>query len=66
VSEQNDKWSYILENVTYIVSKIYDHLMGHAYVHLAFKWIWRSKYQMKQKVFFWLLLQNRLDTRGML
>jgi hypothetical protein len=28
VSEQNDKWSYIWGNVTYTVSKTYDHLMG--------------------------------------
>jgi hypothetical protein len=34
-------------------------------VHPTFKWIWRSCCQMKQKVFFWLL-QNMLNTRGML
>jgi hypothetical protein len=52
VSEKNDKWSYIWGNGTYTMSKTYDHLMGHAYVHPAFKWIWRSKCQIKQKVFF--------------
>jgi hypothetical protein len=51
---------------SYSVSKSYNHLMGQEYVHPAFKWIWRSKCQMKQKVFFWLLLHNRLNTRGML
>jgi hypothetical protein len=51
---------------SYLVSKSYNHLMGQEYVHPAFKWIWRSKCQMKQKVFFWLLLHNRLNTRGML
>jgi hypothetical protein len=66
VSEQNDKWSYIWGNDTYTVSKAYDHLMGHEYVHPTFKWIWRSKCQMKQKMFFWMLLRNRLNTREML
>jgi hypothetical protein len=35
--EQNDKWSYIWGNGNYVVSKAYDHLMGHEYVHPAFK-----------------------------
>jgi GH15 family glucan-1,4-alpha-glucosidase len=63
--EQNDKWSFIWGNDMYSVSKAYHHLMWHEYVHQIFKWICRSCYQMKQKVFFWLL-QNRLNTRGML
>jgi hypothetical protein len=64
--EQSDKWSYIWGNGSYLVNKVYDHLMGHEYAHSSFKWIWRSKCKMKQKVFFWLLLQNRINTRGML
>jgi hypothetical protein len=35
-------------------------------VHPSFKWIWSSACQMKQKVFFWLLLMDRLNTRGLL
>jgi hypothetical protein len=35
-------------------------------VHPVFKWLWSSKCQPKQKFFFWLLLQDRLNTRGML
>jgi hypothetical protein len=56
VSEKNGRWSYIWGNGTYTMSKTYDHLRGHEYVHPTFKWIWRSKCQMMQKVFFWLLL----------
>jgi hypothetical protein len=66
VSDGNDKWSYIWRNDNYIVSKAYNHLIGQVHVHPAFKWIWISKCQSKQKVFFWLLLQNRLNTRCML
>jgi hypothetical protein len=54
--EQNDKWSYIWGNDSYLVNKAYDNIMGYEYVHPSFKWIWRSKLQIKQKVFFWLLL----------
>jgi hypothetical protein len=39
----NDKWLYIWGNDNYAVSKAYNHLMGQEYVHLAFKWISRSK-----------------------
>jgi hypothetical protein len=52
--------------VNILVSKAYNHFIGHDYVHLAFKWIWKSCYHMKQKMFFCLLLQNRLNTRGMM
>jgi hypothetical protein len=62
----NDVWSYIWGNREFSIKKAYTHLMGSNQVHPAFKWIWKSRAQMKQKVFFWLLLQNRLNTRGML
>jgi hypothetical protein len=52
MSDQNDKWSYIWGTGLYSVSKAYNHLMGQEYIHPAFKWIWRSKCQMKQNVFF--------------
>ena len=31
-----------------------------------FSWIWKSSCQSKQKFFFWLLLQDRLNTRNLL
>jgi hypothetical protein len=30
------------------------------------QWLWKSKFQMKHKVFFWLLLKDRLSTRDLL
>jgi hypothetical protein len=32
----------------------------------VFKWLWKSKCQPKHKVFFWLLLKDRLNTRNIL
>lgn len=38
-------------------------MVGHRSVHPAFLWIWKSKCQMKHKVFFfWLLLRDRIST----
>jgi hypothetical protein len=66
ISEEKDKWSYIWGSVEYSCRKASKHLSGSSEVHSAFGWIWRSAGQMKHKVFYWLLLQNRLNTRSML
>jgi len=40
--------------------------MTHPVVHPMFKWIWKNPCQPKHKVFFWLLLKDRLGTRNIL
>jgi hypothetical protein len=40
--------------------------MGQVQVHQIFRSLWRNKCQPKHKVFFWLWLKNRLNTRDML
>jgi hypothetical protein len=62
----SDIWSYVWGNATFTTSKAYKALVGNRPVHPAFLWIWRSKCQMKHKVFFWLLLKDRLSTRDIL
>jgi hypothetical protein len=62
----NDTWSYIWGSKKYLPVKAYMHLIGYDTVHPTLKWIWKTKYQTNHKVFFWLLLQDRLNTRGML
>lgn len=47
-------------------SRIYKELMDHPVVHQAFKWVWANPCQPKHKVFFWLLLKDRLSTRNIL
>jgi hypothetical protein len=39
--------------------------MGHFQVHHIFKSLWKNKCQLKHKVFYWLWLKNRLNTRNM-
>ena len=47
-------------------SRIYKELMDHPVVDHAYKWIWKCPCQPKHKVFFWLLLKDRLSTRNVL
>ena len=46
--------------------KAYLHLIGHAQVPQAFKWLWKSSCHNKHKVFFLLLLNDRISTRNLL
>jgi len=67
LSESSDCWwQYIWGNRQFSSIKSYPHLTGHAQVPLVFKWLWKSSCQNKHKVFFWLLLQDRLRPRNLL
>jgi hypothetical protein len=61
-----DLWTYIWGSFFFSSAKAYKHLVGHRTVHPAFKWLWKSVCQNKHKVFFWLLLNDRLSTRDIL
>ena len=65
-SSNTDIWSYIWGSPFFSSSKAYTHLTGHRVTHIAFKWLWDSACQNKHKVFFWLLLHDRLSTRNCL
>jgi hypothetical protein len=53
-------------NNNFSVTTTYESLVGQHQTHIAFKWLWRSSCQPKHKVFFWLLLKDRLSTRYIL
>jgi hypothetical protein len=40
--------------------KSYRHLLGHAEIHKIFQWLWKSCCQNKYKVFFWILIKDKL------
>jgi hypothetical protein len=40
--------------------------MEHNQIHDVYKWLWKSQCQPKHKVFFWLLINDRLNTRNIL
>ena len=47
-------------------SQAYKYLVGHHQVHNVYRWLWKCLCQPKHKVFFWLLLKDRLSTRNIL
>lgn len=62
----SDTWTYIWGSQSFTCAKAYKQLSGLATVHPVFRWIWKSSCQHKHKVFFWLLVQDRLSTRNIL
>jgi hypothetical protein len=66
INNDPDSWSYIWGSMNYSNQKAYKHLIGSTAVHPVFNWIWASSCQMKHKVFYWLLVKNRLNTRSLL
>ena len=62
----SDKWVYIWNSNKFSIKKTYRHLSGHQVVHPVFKWLWACSCQSKHKVFFWLLLKDRISTRELL
>jgi hypothetical protein len=65
-TDVTDSWSYIWSSNSFSSRKAYNHLIGSQPVHPTIKWLWASSCQLKHKVFFWLLHNNRLSTRGLL
>ena len=50
----------------YSASKYYNFYFKDVRAHQAYNWLWKSKATMKIKVFGWLLLSDRLNSRNML
>jgi hypothetical protein len=65
-NNQRDKWLCNASSSLFSSQNIYSHLMGNQWTHPIFTWLWKSKCQPKHKVFFWLLLKDRLNTRALL
>lgn len=61
-----DQWIYIWGSALFSSRKIYKHLSGSHQAHPAFRCLWKSCCQNKRKVFFWLLMRDRLSTRELL
>jgi hypothetical protein len=66
VTNAKDAWKLIWGSGNFSTEKTYSHLMGQAQVHQIFRSLWKNKCQPKHKVFFWLWLKNKLNTRDML
>jgi len=53
---------FYLRQPLFSTTKAYIALIGHRRTHPLFKRMWKTKCQMKHKVFFWLLLKDRINT----
>jgi hypothetical protein len=65
VSAQKDEWSYTWGS-KYKASKFYAHIHSHITVPKAYHWVWKSCCRMTTKVFAWLILKYRLNTRDLI
>jgi hypothetical protein len=65
LSLSHDIWTYNWGD-SYLPSKQYALAHAHLVVLAVFKWLWKSSCMMKNKVFAWLLLNDRLNTRDLL
>lgn len=65
-SDLNDIWRFPVAAKTFSVSLAYRMLMGDSAPIPAISWLWKACNQLKHKIFFWLLLNNRLNTRAFL
>jgi hypothetical protein len=64
-----DIWRCSASSTRFSSQTVYAHLTGTTGTRQTlplFVWLWKSKCQPKHKVFFWLLLKNRLNTRSLL
>jgi hypothetical protein len=64
-SDSADIWSYRWGH-SFSPRCAYLHLIGPRQVHQAYKWLWKTSVQKRHKVFFWLLLKDRMSTRNIL
>jgi hypothetical protein len=65
LSGRPDIWKYAWGE-KYHPSKFYAHLHADMVVPAVFRWLWKSACMMKTKMFAWLLLNDRLNTRDLL
>jgi hypothetical protein len=61
-----DRWAYIWGNETFSSRRAYRQLLGEPEPQPLFTKIWKSSCQHNHKVFFWLLVKDRLSTRNIL
>jgi hypothetical protein len=61
-----DKWTLTVGENNFSTKKVYAALVKAPPAPKPFKWIWKSPCLPKHKFFFWLLLQDRLNTRDLL
>ena len=63
---EKDIWKWPSKSLEYQSKLYYDFTFSHLGIDPIFKWIWKCSCALKIKVFGWLLLMDRLNTRDMM
>ena len=66
LTNANDTWTCCWGAQSFKTTSYYSYYFREITAHVAFKWLWKTKCTAKIKVFGWLLLSDRLNTRNML
>jgi hypothetical protein len=61
-----DEWRTIWKDSNYTAQRFYRHIFSNVTCDKVYHWIWNSKCIQKLKVFAWLLMSDRLNTKYML
>lgn len=64
-TDNKDIWKYNW-GADFSSSQAYKTLIGHSQIHDVYQWLWKCLCQPKHKVFFWLLIKDKLSTRNIL
>jgi hypothetical protein len=62
----NDEWKTIWKDGIYTAARYYHHQFRHISCSKVYDWIWKRKCVLRIKVFAWLLVSDRLNTKDML
>jgi hypothetical protein len=63
---EHDEWKTIWNDGAYSSSRYYKHCFKDQKASLVFSWIWKSKVMLRIRVFAWLMVSDRLNTRDMI
>ena len=66
LTDDSDKWTYTWASPNYSAMKMYKHLFAKNGAHFIFRQLWKSNCRLSHKIFFWMLLDDRVSTRNML
>lgn len=66
LGNNNDTWTYEWKSGIFSVSKMYKHLGGPSVAHHLFRDLWKAASRIRHKIFFWLLLHDKISSRSLL
>lgn len=66
LNDNSDLWHFPLGAASYKVATAYRLLSGSYNPLPAIKWIWKTCCQLKHNIFYWLMANDRLNTRALL